>query len=61
MAPFTQLRAALRLTRLSQTQKTELDDSPLLRDLYETFTEGFDALDLVEARSTLNELGDRVA
>jgi predicted ATPase/class 3 adenylate cyclase len=56
-----QLRAALRLTRLSQTQKTELDDSPLLRDLYETFTEGFDALDLVEARSTLNELGDRVA
>jgi hypothetical protein len=32
-----------------------------LREAYESFTEGFDSLDLAEARTALSELGDRLA
>ena len=56
-----QLHAAVRLARLSGTMERRPADSDVLRDLYETFTEGFDELDLIEARSTLVELGVQVA
>jgi hypothetical protein len=32
-----------------------------LRTAYESFTEGFEARDLEDARAVLEELGDRVA
>jgi predicted ATPase/class 3 adenylate cyclase len=54
-----QLHAAVRLARSSGTSETRADGD-LLREVYETFTEGFDALDLIEARAVLDELGDRV-
>ena len=45
-----QLRAATRLTRPSSAEDIEL-----LRAVYSTFTEGFDAPDLVDARAVLEE------
>ena len=45
-----QLRAATRLVRLRE-QDAEATES--LRAVYETFTEGFDSPDLVEARAVL--------
>ncbi len=56
-----QLRASARLTRISGTAYERRDRAEELREIYSTFTEGFDALDLVEARAVLDELGDRVA
>jgi hypothetical protein len=46
-----QLRAATRLARLG-----EPDAVDMLQGVYETFTEGFDELDLVEARAALDAL-----
>ena len=50
-----QLRAATRLSRLGRTNGTEL-----LRNLYETFDEGFETPDLVDARAVLDETDARV-
>jgi hypothetical protein len=44
---MTQLRAATRLARLQPEQTASL------RDVYETFTEGFETPDLVDARAAL--------
>ena len=49
---MTQLRAAVRLCRLSRTQGTDRADR-LLRNVYDTFTEGFATADLTEAKSLL--------
>ncbi|MFN2555525.1 MAG: adenylate/guanylate cyclase domain-containing protein [Nitriliruptorales bacterium] len=54
-ARMTQLRAATRLTRLWRAVERRPDGTDLLRDVYETFTEGFDTPDLVEARTVLDE------
>lgn len=54
-ARMTQLRAATRLTRLWRATGRRPDGTDLLRDIYETFTEGFDAPDLMEARAVLDE------
>ena len=47
-----QLRAATRLARLRKRP----DATDVLRDVYETFTEGFDTPDLLEARMVLDEV-----
>jgi predicted ATPase/class 3 adenylate cyclase len=54
-ARMTQLRAALRLCRLWQSQGTD-DADRMLRSVYDTFTEGFATADLVEARTLLERL-----
>ena len=55
-----QLRAATRLARLARTAREQPERIELLRDVYETFTEGFDTPDLVEARAVLDEVDARV-
>ena len=54
-ARMTQLRAALRLCRLWRSQGAD-DADRLLRTVYDTFTEGFATVDLVEARTLLEPL-----
>jgi hypothetical protein len=54
-----QLRASARLTRISGTAEEQRDRAEELREIYSTFTEGFDALDLVEARAVLDEWRSR--
>jgi hypothetical protein len=49
-----QLRAATRLARLRGAANTQL------RDVYETFTEGFDGADLADARAVLDQVDARV-
>ena len=48
-----ELRAATRLARL---RADDADAIESLRGVYETFTEGFDSPDLVEARAALAEV-----
>jgi predicted ATPase/class 3 adenylate cyclase len=56
-----QLRAATRLTRLWRAAGKRPDGTDELRSVYETFTEGFDTPDLVEARAVLDEVDAPVA
>ena len=51
-----ELRAALSLSRLWQQQDRMADAHHLLKGVYETFTEGFDTADLIEARGLLEQL-----
>jgi predicted ATPase/class 3 adenylate cyclase len=55
-----QLRAATRLTRLRRAARKRPDGSDVLRDVFETFTEGFETPDLVEARAVFNEVDAQV-
>jgi predicted ATPase/class 3 adenylate cyclase len=55
-----QLRAATRMTHLRLAARKRPDRTDVLRDVYNTFTEGFDTRDLVEARAVLEEVGARV-
>jgi predicted ATPase/class 3 adenylate cyclase len=55
-----QLRAATRLTRLRRAAGKGREGIDTLRDVYQTFTEGFDAADLAEARAVLDEVDARV-
>jgi predicted ATPase len=55
-----QLRAATRLTRLWRAAGKRPDGTDELRSVYETFTEGFDTLDLLEARAVLDDVDARV-
>jgi predicted ATPase/class 3 adenylate cyclase len=55
-----QLRAATRLTRLRRAERKRPAGTDVLRGVYETFTEGFDTPDLVEARAVLDEADARV-
>jgi predicted ATPase len=52
---MTQLRAAVRLCRLWRSQGRD-DADGLLRSVYDTFTEGFWAADLTEARELRENL-----
>jgi hypothetical protein len=52
-ARMSQLRAAIRLCRLWRDQGNEEQGGRVLRAIYETFTEGFATLDLIEARTLL--------
>jgi predicted ATPase/class 3 adenylate cyclase len=55
-ARMSQLRAAVRLCRLSQGQDDEEQGARVLRAVYDTFTEGFTTVDLTEARVLLDSL-----
>jgi predicted ATPase len=51
-----ELRAALSLSRLWQQQGKRAEARELLAPIYRWFTEGFDTLDLQEAKALLDEL-----
>jgi predicted ATPase/class 3 adenylate cyclase len=55
-----QLRAATRLTRLSRAARKRPDGTDALRSVYQTFNDGLDLPDLVEARAVLDEVDARV-
>jgi predicted ATPase len=59
-ARMTQLRAATRLARLAETTGRR-DATALLREVFETFSEGFDTPELLEAQAVLNEAATRGA
>ncbi len=52
-----ELRAAMSLARLWQSQDKRQDGYDLLALVYGWFTEGFDTADLQDAKALLNELG----
>jgi predicted ATPase len=52
-----ELRAAMSTARLSRDQGKRDEARDLLAPVYGLFTEGFDALDLKEAKALLEELG----
>ena len=56
-AKFSQLRASVSLARLWRDQGKRTEARELLTPVYDWFTEGFDAPDLVEAKVLLGELG----
>ena len=56
-AKSLELRAAMSLARLWQSQDKRQDAYDLLAPVYEWFTEGFDTADLQEAKGLLDELG----
>ena len=51
-----ELRAAMSLARLYQSQGKQDTALGLLTETYGTFTEGFDTVDLREAKALLEEL-----
>jgi hypothetical protein len=51
-----QLQSATRLARLWRASPNAPQGGDMLREVLETFTEGFDTADLVEARDLLAEL-----
>jgi predicted ATPase len=55
-AKFWELRAAVDLGRLWCDQGKRIEARDLLAPLYNSFTEGFDTLDLKEAKALLDEL-----
>jgi hypothetical protein len=55
-ARMSQLRAALRLCRIWRDQGNAAQAGRVLRDVYDTFTEGFETPDLIEARDLLQTL-----
>jgi hypothetical protein len=55
-ARMPQLRAGIRLCRLRRDQGHAGEGSRMLRPIYETFTEGFTAIDLREASALLESL-----
>ena len=55
-AKSLELRAAMSLSRLWQTQGKKEEARQLLGDIYNWFTEGFDTADLKAAKALLEEL-----
>jgi class 3 adenylate cyclase/predicted ATPase len=55
-ARFWELRAAVSLARLWRDQGNRAEARDLLAPIYNSFTEGFDALDLKDAKALLDEL-----
>jgi predicted ATPase len=51
-----ELRAAVSLTRLLSNSDHKAEACDLLRSVYGWFTEGFDTLDLKQAKALLEEL-----
>jgi predicted ATPase len=56
-AKALELRAAMSLARLWQRQGKGAEARELLAPIYSWFTEGFDTVDLQEAKALLEELG----
>jgi predicted ATPase len=57
-AKCLELRAAMSLARLWQSQGNRQEAYDLLSPVYEWFTEGFDTADLIEAKALLNKLSE---
>ncbi len=57
-AKSMELRAAMSLARLWQSQGKRQDAYELLAPVYDWFTEGFDTADLQKAKGLLEELGE---
>jgi predicted ATPase len=57
-AKFWELRAAMSMARLWRDQGKREEARKLLAPIYGWFTEGFDTLDLKEAKVLLHELAD---
>ena len=55
-AKSLELRAAMSLSRLWQHQGKRAEAHDLLTPIYGWFTEGFDTIDLQEAKALLDEL-----
>jgi predicted ATPase len=55
-AKLMELRACVSLARLRQAQNKRAAAHELLQPIYDWFTEGFSARDLIEAKSLLDEL-----
>jgi predicted ATPase len=55
-ASSLELRAVISLARLWQRQGKQRDAHYLVSDIYGWFTEGFDTVDLKEAKALLEEL-----
>jgi predicted ATPase len=55
-ARWLELRASVSLVRLWQAQGRHDEACELLRGIYGWFTEGFDTVDLTEAKALLAEL-----
>jgi predicted ATPase len=51
-----ELRAVMSLSRLWQRQGKPNEARPMLAEIYDWFTEGFDTLDLKEARELLADV-----
>jgi predicted ATPase len=56
-----ELRAVMSLARLYQTQGRQREARRLLAQIYNSFTEGLETLDLLEAKTLLDELSNRGA
>ncbi len=54
-----ELRATVSLARLWQRQGKREKAWQILADIYDWFTEGFDTVDLKEARALLEELSEQ--
>jgi adenylate cyclase len=52
------LHAAVSLSQMWRGPDRQREGAELLREAYDSFTEGFDSLDLAEARTALSELDD---
>ena len=55
-AKWWELRATTSLARLLASQGHRDEAGPMLTDIYNWFTEGFDSADLIEAKALLDEL-----
>ncbi|MDQ3958326.1 MAG: hypothetical protein M3273_08410, partial [Actinomycetota bacterium] len=58
-ARMTQLRAATRLSRRGRKTVKPPDGTDALRRVYDTFSEGFETADLVDARAVLDDVESR--
>ncbi|HJY81627.1 MAG TPA: hypothetical protein VKK81_11160 [Candidatus Binatia bacterium] len=56
-AKSLELRAVMSLSRLWQRQSKKQEAHEMLAEIYGWFTEGFDTVDLTEAKALLEELG----
>jgi Xaa-Pro aminopeptidase len=56
-ARMSELRAAIRVCRSSRDEEEVEHAGKALQQVYEAFTEGFETLDLVEAKELLESLG----
>jgi predicted ATPase len=55
-AKFFELRATICLARLLGSQNGRAEARAMLTDIYSWFTEGFDTIDMKEAKALLNQL-----
>jgi len=57
-ARLYELRATVSLARLLKQQGKTVEARPMLREIYNWFTEGFDTADLKDAKALLDQLSD---